>query len=160
MDIVELSSIKQEIHVVVTPIYSNNPWLLSAIYASPRYAERRLLWENLESVSDLHSLSWVIASDFNEVLMGEDKFGGRPVNIHKALQFQEYLNSCRMIDIGYSGSRYTWSNNRPMTGLIHERIDRVFVNATWNGLYPEACVRHLERSHLDHCLVLLSIDRI
>ena len=93
---------------------------MSAIYASPMYVERCLLWENLEAVSGLHSLSWVIASDFNEVLIGEDKFGGRPVNINKALQFQECLDACRMIDIGYSGPRYMlsnnmWSNNRLLT---------------------------------------------
>ena len=84
------------------------------------YVERCLLWENLEAISGLHSLSWVIASDFNEVLIGEDKFGGRPVNINKALQFQECLDACRMIDIGYSGPRYMlsnnmWSNNRLLT---------------------------------------------
>ena len=118
VDIAELSSTEQEIHVVVTPSYSNNPWLLSAIYASPRYVERHLLWENLEAISGLHSLSWVIVGDFNEVLMGEDKFEGRPVNINKALRFQECLDACRMIDIGYSGPRYTWSNNKLLIGLI------------------------------------------
>ncbi|XP_075665606.1 uncharacterized protein LOC142635308 [Castanea sativa] len=159
VDIAELSSTEQEIHVVVTPSYSNNPWLLSAIYASPRYVERRLLWETLEAISGLHSLPWVIAGDFNEVLIGEDKFGGRPVNINKALRFQECLDSCRMIDIGYSGPRYTRSNNRPLTGLNQERIDRVFVNADWNGLYLEAHVRHLERSHSNHCQVLLILAR-
>ena len=159
VDIVEVSSTEQEIHVVVILSYSNNPWLLFAIYASPRYVERHLLWENLEAISGLHSLPWVITGDFNGVLMGEDKFGGRPININKALQCQECLDACRMIEIGYSGPRYTWSNNRPLTGLIQERIDRVFVNADRNGHYLEAYVRHLERSHSDHCLVLLSMAR-
>lgn len=52
MDVADLSSIEQEIHVVVTPSYSNNPWLSLAVYASPRYAKRCLLWENLEAVSE------------------------------------------------------------------------------------------------------------
>ena len=39
----ELSSIEQEIHVVVTPNDQDGSWLLSAVYASPRFAERRLL---------------------------------------------------------------------------------------------------------------------
>ena len=55
---------------MVTPSHQDGSWLLSAVYASPRFAESRLLWENLSSVVGLHSLSWVVIGDFNEVLMG------------------------------------------------------------------------------------------
>ena len=41
--------------------------------------------------------------------------------------------------------------------LIQERIDRVFVNTGWNVLYSEARVKHLERSHSDHSLIMLSL---
>lgn len=64
-----------------------------------------------------------------------------------------------MIDIGYSGARFTWSNHRPLTHLIQERIDRVFINAEWNILFPEALVQHLERAHSDHCPILLCLDK-
>ena len=159
VSVAELSKTEQEIHALVTPNYSNTPWLLSAIYASPRLAERRLLWDNLKTLSDLHSFPLVMVGDFNEVLMGEDKFGGRAVNISRALRFQECLNFCRMIDIGFSRTRFTWSNQRPLTHLIQERIDRVFVNAEWNDLFPEVSIQHLERAHSDHCPVLLCLNR-
>lgn len=55
MELSELSSTEQEIHAIVSST-SNSPWLLSAIYASPRLAERRMLWDNLETVAGLHSL--------------------------------------------------------------------------------------------------------
>ena len=42
VEITELASTEQEVHVIFTPT-AKPPWLLSAIYASPRYAERRLL---------------------------------------------------------------------------------------------------------------------
>lgn len=87
VDIAELLSTEQEIHAMVTPIYANSSWLLSAVYASLRFAKRCLMWENLMAVSELHSFPWVIAGDFNEVLMGEDKFGGKAVNISRALCF-------------------------------------------------------------------------
>ncbi|XP_075663106.1 uncharacterized protein LOC142632618 [Castanea sativa] len=44
---------------------------------SPRNAERQVLWNNLMKLAELHSLPWVIAGDFNEPLLDEDKFGGR-----------------------------------------------------------------------------------
>ena len=106
VEISELASIEQEIHVIVNSA-SKPPWLLSAIYANPRLAERLLLWENLESMASLHSLPWVIIGDFNEVLIGEDKLGGNSVNIRRALRFQDCLNTCRMIDIDFSRPHYT-----------------------------------------------------
>ncbi|XP_075663243.1 uncharacterized protein LOC142632789 [Castanea sativa] len=109
------------------------------------------------SVAELHSLPWIIAGDFNEVLTREDKYGGRPINISRAIKFQDCLNNCRMFDMGFSGPRFTWSNRQPLTHLIQERIDRVFANTDWNVLYPEASVRHLERSHSDHCPIVLSL---
>lgn len=52
--VVELSSTEQEIHVAVTPNHQDGSWLLSAVYTSPRFAKRWLLWENLASIAGLH----------------------------------------------------------------------------------------------------------
>ena len=161
VDVFVLSTTEQEVHVLVNlnSPDSQGPWLLSTVYASPRLAERHLLWDNLSTMARLHNLPWVIAGDFNEVLTGSDKFGGRSVNINQALRFQECLDICKMIDIGFSGVRYTWSNNRPFSQLVQERIDRYFVNVDWYALFPEVSVEHLERGHSDHCPVKPHLDK-
>ena len=110
MELSELSSTKQEIYALVSST-ANPPSLLFAIYASPRLVEQRLLWENLETVASLHSLPWVIAGNFNEVLMNGDNLGGNAISISRALRFQECLNMCNMIDIGFAGPCFTWSNH-------------------------------------------------
>ena len=79
----------------------------STIYASPRNAERCVLWENLTKVVDLHNKPWIMAGDFNEPLMEEDKFGGRGVSINRSLLFKECLDRCNMLDMGFFGPRYT-----------------------------------------------------
>ena len=158
VELAELSSTKQEIHAIVSST-ANSPRLLSTIYTSSRLAEWRLLWDNLETVAGLHSLSWVIASDFNEVLMSENKFGGNAMSISRALRFQECLDTCKMIDIGFVGPLFTLSNHRSLSKLIQDRIDRVFVNPVWNNLLPKAVVLHLEKTHSGHYLIKLLFDR-
>ena len=105
--------------------------------------------------SDLHNKPWVIAGDLNEPLLDEDKFGGRPVSISRSLLFKDCLDRCNIVDLGFSGPRYTWTNRRELNNLIQERIDRFFMNPSWCLLYPEARVSHLTRCNSDHCLVLL-----
>lgn len=157
MEVNVLSFTEQEIHATVKDLSLNASWTLSAVYSNPRYAEKRLLWDSLTTIAGLHSLPWVIVSAFNEILLGEDKFGGRPINVNRALKFQECLNDCGMINLGFTGPKYTWSNHHLLTHLIQERIDRVFANTEWNVLYPNAQVKHLERTHSDHSSVILSL---
>ena len=73
----ELAKTEQEIHVEVKVHASNLSWIFSAIYASPRKEDRYILWNNLSKVAELHNKPWVMAGDFNEPLIDEDKFGGR-----------------------------------------------------------------------------------
>lgn len=152
-----LANTKQEIHVEVKVRFSNFAWLLSAIYVSPRSEERCILWENLTKVAHLHRMPWIMARDFNEPLVDEDIFGGRGVSIRRSLAFKEYLDRCSMVDLGFSGPRYTWTNKRDINNLILERIDRIFMNPKWCALYPDAKVTHLPRCHLDHCPILLEV---
>ena len=73
----ELAKTEQEIHVEVKVRASNLSWIFSSIYASPRKEDRYILWNNLSKVAELHNKPWVMAGDFNEPLIDEDKFGGR-----------------------------------------------------------------------------------
>ena len=88
------------------------------------------MWDNLNKVAKLHNMPWVVAGDFNELFLDEDKFGGRAVSVNKSLLFKECLDNCGMIDIGFSSPRFTWTNKREVQTLIQERIDRFFVNAS------------------------------
>ena len=80
VEVPPLSSTEKEIHATVKVRSSDFTWLISAIYASPRLVERRILWENLKIVAHLYNLPWLMLGDFNEVLCGEDKFRGNQVN--------------------------------------------------------------------------------
>ena len=87
-----------------------------------------ILWNNLNKVAELHDMPWVIVGDFNETLTAEDKFGGRVVGVNSSLCFKECLDNCNMIDIGFSGPRFTRTNKREVQALIQVRLDRFFVN--------------------------------
>lgn len=56
--------------------------------------------------------------DFNKPLEDCDKLGGRAISISCSLEFKECLDRCNMIDLGFSGSCYTWTNKRELMALI------------------------------------------
>ena len=62
-----------------------------------------------------------------------------------------------MMDLGFSGLKYTWTNKSELGNLIQCRLDRYWVNPGWKELYPKANVTYLARVNSDHCPLLLSL---
>lgn len=100
----ELCSTEQEIHALVKVRAASISWLLYAVYASPRLAERKLLWSNLTTVASKHKLPRIITGDFNEVLSRLDKKGGLPVVHARINAFHDCLNACNTLDLSFIGA--------------------------------------------------------
>ena len=154
----QLAMSEQEIHVLVKVLPSNLEFICTAVYANPRFQERCVLWNNLKNAANLHDKPWIIIGDFNEVLVEGDKFGGRSISSNRSLLFKECLDHYSMIDMGFVGPRFTWTNRRNICDLIQERIDRFFANPSWYALHPNARVTYLTRCVSDHYPVLLKTN--
>lgn len=62
------------------------------------------------------------------LLLMRISLGGRTVSINRSLLFKECLDKCNMVDMGFNGPKFTWTNRREISSLIQERIDRFFMN--------------------------------
>lgn len=132
----------------------NPVWFLSAIYASPKLNFRNELWQYIKS-GFMQDIPWLLVGDFNQVLDDSEKRGGKPIAQYRARPFREMVNGCALIDIGFEGLRFTWSNMRRGSALVEESIDRYFCNQLWLNRFPKARVSHLPRILSDHHLVLI-----
>lgn len=152
-----LSLIEQEIHALLQVQSLPSSWILSAIYASPKFKNRCILWENLEKVSDHHDLLWILMGDFNEVLEESEKFGGNSLNVRRVREYIECMKHCNLLDLGFSGLKFTWTNKRGLRNLIQEWLDRCWANPSYKAFFSEASVSYLARINSDHCPLLLKI---
>ncbi|XP_038984376.1 uncharacterized protein LOC103706536 [Phoenix dactylifera] len=131
------------------------PWVLLATYASTNYRERRVLWEEATNLIQLgHPV--MMAGDFNCIDSPEDKRGGKVFsNNIEVREFQDFIQSNGLADLGFTGPRFTWCNNRLGMARVWERIDRVYATPGWIQRFPDFWVRHLPRIASDHCPVLV-----
>ena len=88
-----LSINHQVIHASVQVSSSPFSWLFSAVYASPLQASRLQLWDHLKSFATSHSLPWMLAGDFNEILSHNEKFSSSPANRNRISNFRNLLAS-------------------------------------------------------------------
>ncbi|KAL7247828.1 hypothetical protein ACSBR2_002690 [Camellia fascicularis] len=104
-------------------------WVLAAVYASPNLGIRQNVWNDLENTSSSMVRPWLIAGDFNDI-MGQNERRSYSQNnqSYRCRKFLDNINRCGLMDIGCSGPKFTWSNNRHGMANTRERLDRALCN--------------------------------
>ncbi|CAL1368445.1 unnamed protein product [Linum trigynum] len=64
--------------------------------------------------------------------------------------FRNSLTDSGLRDMGFEGYPFTWENRRMEGGYIEERLDRFVGSDSWLDNFPNACVRHLDKTRSDH----------
>ncbi|XP_047251490.1 uncharacterized protein LOC124886655 [Capsicum annuum] len=165
LSITDISASYQSIYVDVQVYSPPSIWFLSIIYAATSLSDRKSLWNQLETMANVVNKdtqnSWLIGGAFNKILTFSDKYGGNAINNSRAGHFWNCINNCKLLNLGFKGSKYTWTNKRYRNrgNLILERLDRCFANETWIHKLPEATVTHLSKIHSDHCPLLIGLSK-
>ncbi|KAK4707382.1 hypothetical protein R3W88_033071 [Solanum pinnatisectum] len=73
----------------------------------------------------------------------------------KSLEFIAVTEACGLIDLGFSGQKFTWSNNRGLHSRVWNRLDRSMVNDSWLENMPQTTIIHLPSVGSDHCPLLM-----
>ncbi|KAK4716482.1 hypothetical protein R3W88_014820 [Solanum pinnatisectum] len=119
---------EQEIHATIEVSTSFPKRYISIIYAKNTVRYRKILWENLRSIANKINGPWL-------------KLGGRPINNTKSSNFISCLDDMDMIDLGFTGQKYTWTNKHKNNQTpIMECLDRFLSNHSWLTLFPDTKV--------------------
>ncbi|XP_021826059.1 uncharacterized protein LOC110766949 [Prunus avium] len=144
----------QSITALVT--LGNQWWLLTVVYANPCQGIRESLWNYFDGLARASHLPWLVLGDFNDIVSADEKCGG---NLDQGgRSFIDWIDRNQLVDLGFSGAKFTWCNKRNAEGIIWKRLDRGLCNIKWRLLFPEAHLSHLPRVNSDHCPVLVSLD--
>ncbi|XP_071909708.1 uncharacterized protein [Coffea arabica] len=133
-----------------------SPVILSGIHAKCTAQERQVLWADLLRDKPA-SAPWFLVGDFNVIISESEKRGGLPFRAREGVDFLQFMAEAGVSDVSFSGSRFTWCNNRPGTTRIWKRLDRLLVNGAALHLQHQVAVQHLGRDPSDHSPLLLSV---
>lgn len=64
------------------------------------------------------------------LMTSSEKLDGNAVSRKRTDDFNYVINTCSLINLGFSGPKFTWSSCRKCN-LIMERLDRFLVNPLW-----------------------------
>ncbi|KAL5798919.1 hypothetical protein ACOSQ2_003739 [Xanthoceras sorbifolium] len=95
-------------------------WRFTGFYGEPKQWLREQSWVLLRRLAGLDNLPWLIGGDFNEILRGDEKDRGL-VRMGSAMDgFREAVDSCNLLDMGFSGNKFTWCNRQFGGNVIWE----------------------------------------
>lgn len=153
----QLMANKQFLHCQLSGIGAR-PWLFTAVYASPRASERKVLWDELSALSATINDPWMLAGDFNDIKMAEEQCGGDVIDERRCKRFRDNIEACRLIDLKTEGPRFTWKG--PVVGYasrLYKKLDRVLCNGAWQTCYGETVIRVGPRIQSDHHPLLIDV---
>ena len=97
-------------------------------------------------------------TDFNLILSPNEKKRGRPCQPSQGLELSQFMGEAGVLDAGFSGSSFTWCNNRHGRARIWKRLDRLLLNNACLNDSTSMVVSHLVREPSDHGPLLLSFS--
>lgn len=83
------------------------------------------------------------------------KRGGRLHPYFQMSNFRDALDECRLMDLGFVGSRFTWFKKCANNVMVWERLDRAVASNDWLEKYPAPKVMVLECGSSDHKPILI-----
>jgi hypothetical protein len=118
-----LSFSRRHINAKVVPPNSEQ-WRFTDFYDNPEAHLRMESWNLIRHLAILNPLPWMVCGDFNEITEISEKLGNRG-RTHGLMQnFREALSDSGLLDLGYSGPKFTWCNMQGEQSIVFARLDR------------------------------------
>ncbi|XP_055814708.1 uncharacterized protein LOC129884436 [Solanum dulcamara] len=151
-----LENEEQLITCDINHVMSPNQFITTFVYAKCKDHLRRPLWDSMLQQSTT-SLPWCTVGDFNVITDPEEKLGGVMYNMRKSLEFISIIEASGLQDLGFTGQKYTWCNQRGIMSRVWKRLDRGMVNDKWLETMPLTSITHLPSVGSDHCPLLMEM---
>jgi len=137
-------------------LHDHPSWNLTFVYASPQLQSRDLLWPQLQHLATQYHKPWLLVGDFNETATLEERNHSSPEMLRRCKRFQQWIDNSGLIDLGFSGPKYTWARGLSSATRKEARLDRALCNLEWRLKYQNGVVRHLIKATSDHSPLLIS----
>lgn len=145
--------------IIIIEAVSNKriPWSFWCCYCLAERTLKSDFWLDLDSPMSGGHRAWACIRDFYVLINQNEKQGGHDITSLSHVFLKNFAHKLGALDIGFTGSPFTWWNRRGWVINIQEMLDRAMVSPNWRILIPKAGVVHLTAAISDHVPILLHL---
>ncbi|CAN1791195.1 hypothetical protein LINPERHAP1_LOCUS19174 [Linum perenne] len=101
-----------------------------------------MVWGKIIETKRTPEEPWCLIGDLNAIRNREEKEGGNPTLSRRLQEFNEFIAEIGVMDMSFSGDKFTWCNNNRQGNIIKQRLDRSMCNGAWKELMPRSYIIH------------------
>lgn len=94
---------------------------------------------------------------FNVINDIDEKLGGIPYIMRKSPELIEVIEACGIINLCFSGKKFTWNNKKGINQRNWKSLDRTIINDHCLQNISQTIINHLLATGSYHCPVLMEI---
>ncbi|MBA0753692.1 hypothetical protein Gogos_020985 [Gossypium gossypioides] len=128
----------------------------TSFYGRLELSQRYKSWEILQSVGDSVNEAWIVGGGFNNVYNNAEKCGGR-CKLKAVMDTFRNAMELSLVNIKSDRCWFTRKNNQDGSRLVKERIDRLFVSASWLNSVPFISTKVVCQGNSNHDVIFLDI---
>ncbi|KAL8158484.1 hypothetical protein V2J09_000021 [Rumex salicifolius] len=112
------------------------------IYGIPNVSTRLNLWQELEDFAMANNKPWLSIDDYNATKCVKECSSHSRTTQCALLIFCERIDKLNLIDLGYSGPRYTWWRGTDLSSITATYLDRDFAMmvGAYSSLRPQCII--------------------
>jgi ribonuclease HI len=133
-------------------------WFLSGVYGFPEEFNKWKTWKLISQLSTQIESNWICIGDLNDILSSNEKLGGIARSQSQMGIGRQCVEECGLIDLGFEGYPYTWSNGRQDEENIQCRLDRALCTSDFQNRFSPIRVVHLHRYGSDHAALMILLE--
>ncbi|KAI3985539.1 hypothetical protein MKX01_004369 [Papaver californicum] len=115
-------------------------------------------WNLLRQWDNTITNPWMVIGDMNLTMYDKERHSQTRGSNSMTNWIRHIVRQMALIDLGYIGDPYTWSNHRQEPHLVMCRLDRAFVNNQWISKHGNSRLFHLIDHGSDHRPIMLKTD--
>jgi hypothetical protein len=148
-------------HCIDVKVSSQNctTWRATFVYGEARRDQRPVFWDLLRRFRTQWEGLWICCGDFNEALHQDEHLSTRGRSNSQMALFRDCLNDCGLVDLGFIGPKYTWSNRQEGDDLVKVRLDRAVANVAFRDLFEDCQVENVVTTASDHFAISISFNQ-
>ncbi|KAL0457843.1 UNVERIFIED_CONTAM: hypothetical protein Slati_0411500 [Sesamum latifolium] len=73
-------------------------------------------------------------------------------------EFRSCLSNCQLVDLGFSGAKFTWCNQREASHRARVCLDQAYATMRWKAMFPHTRVMTEATRGSDHNPLVINLD--
>src|SRR5262249_31693328 len=105
--------------------------------------------------TEFQSRPWVALGDFNAILSSSNRCGGSTSWYGHMDDFGSCVQAFELMQVPYTGMRYSWHNGQLRRDAILKKLDWVFGNPVWFSIWPAITSEFFPQDTSDHSAMVV-----